>query len=69
MHSFSSYLTEAFTKQHYIAIAKILKDEHEESVSAGERQKVSAIAHRLASMFANDNAAFDKERFLSAAGV
>lgn len=53
-----------FTKQHYEAVAKILKEEHEH---AGHACVIpSKIAERLAEMFATDNPRFDVERFRAA---
>lgn len=50
---------EAFTKQHYIAIAGILK-------GGGT---VVEIAKQLAALFAADNPRFDRTRFLTACGI
>lgn len=55
-------LTEAFTKQHYIAIAAIIA-KHKGQKDARE------IANDLADLFANDNSAFRREQFLKACGV
>ncbi len=51
-------LSEAFTKQHYIAIAKILKDARD----------VDEVVNRLVDFFANDNPNFAAHAFLSACG-
>ena len=48
-----------FTKQHYQAIAAILRD-----ANSDKRQ----IAENLADYFSSDNPHFDKMRFLSACG-
>lgn len=50
-------LEEAFTRQHYVTIAKILK---QYNASRG-------LVHELANMFAKDNPNFDFSRFLAAA--
>jgi capsular polysaccharide biosynthesis protein len=55
-------LAEAFTKQHYIAIAKIIA-KHKGQKDARE------IANDLADLFASDNSAFRREQFLSACGL
>ena len=52
-------LTEAFTKQHYKAIAEILK---------AHKDDPREVAASLAMMFKNDNPTFDTRRFLEAAG-
>ncbi len=57
-----SLITEAFTKQHYIAIARILADEKGQAPAR-------RIALRLADMFGNDNSQFRREQFLDACGV
>jgi hypothetical protein len=64
-------VNEAFTKQHYIAIAKVIAGQR--NVRGHESEDVNdaldAVAIELAAMFAADNSAFDKGRFLSACGV
>jgi hypothetical protein len=68
-------LTEAFTRQHYIAIAKIIADARQAKshtgvdIGDGIDEACDTIAVALANMFAIDNPAFDKGRFLTAAGV
>lgn len=54
-------LDEAFTRQHYVAIAKIL--------AKHKSEQASAIAKELADLFAADNPNFDRNRFLQAAGA
>jgi hypothetical protein len=61
MDNFTTYLTEAFTKQHYIKIAAILKSYHDNTSGR--------IAKDLAYMFKQDNPAFDEARFMQAAGA
>jgi hypothetical protein len=51
-------ISEAFTKQHYIAIANIIAD-------TDDRRD---IAQKLADMFANDNPQFRREQFIKACG-
>jgi hypothetical protein len=55
-------LNEAFTRQHYIAVANILAKHHGDATS---RQ----IAEEMANLFAADNSRFDRSRFLTACGV
>lgn len=57
----------AFSRQHYIAIAKILKDAaHGE---AGETEVIQEIGEKLANLFRQDNPRFDEPKFLAAAGL
>ena len=68
------HLTEAFTRQHYVAIAEEIDNclaEVEEATDGNEKaiDAVATMAKRLATMFKNDNPQFDKNRFLSACGV
>lgn len=62
-----------FTKQHYEAIAKIIKQEIEWSESyqtEGVRTNTCKhIALDLAQYFESDNPRFDRKRFLEACGV
>jgi hypothetical protein len=55
-------ISEAFTKQHYIAVAKILA-KHNGDATARE------IAEDLADLFAGDNAQFRRAQFLTACGI
>ena len=55
-------INEAFTKQHYIAIAKIIKD----AADTGEVNTAEKIANKLADLFASDNSQFRREQFLNA---
>lgn len=48
----------AFTKKHYITIAKILKDS----------RNVRDVIYKMVDMFTEDNSLFKKEFFLKAAG-
>lgn len=69
MQQFQEFITEAFTKQHYEAIAdevKTLVDLFEDN--SGDIDAVQAFAERLATVFKNDNPRFDKQRFLKACG-
>lgn len=50
-----------FTRQHYIAHAKIVK-------GLPSRQR-KATANKFARMFAKDNPRFDRKRFMDACGV
>jgi hypothetical protein len=67
------FVTEmAFTRQHYVAIARIIKDtKNDYSGEASARGAIAAlkqVANDLASFFKQDNSSFDKERFLNACG-
>jgi len=48
----------AFSKQHYNAVAKILK----------ESRNVRDVVYKLADMFESDNPKFDKENYIKACG-
>lgn len=52
-----------FTRQHYIAIAKILKDVR--MLNAADQRE--QIGDELADYFQRDNERFDRERFMEAA--
>lgn len=56
----------ALSKKHYIAIAKILRDEHlaQEETYGTPR---TGIAYELARYFEQDNPAFDFSKFMAAA--
>jgi hypothetical protein len=68
-------LTEAFTKQHYIAIAKVIANLRPRNGNSNEPEDIRAdhvldeVATKLADIFQQDNRLFDKGRFLSACGV
>jgi hypothetical protein len=51
-------ITEAFTRQHYVAIANIFKN----------NGTVESIAESLADLFEQDNAQFRRAQFLKACG-
>lgn len=60
--SFDGYLTEAFTRQHYVQIAKVLNHFY-----ADDPVVVKDIANQLSSqVFRPDNPAFDHARFMEA---
>lgn len=59
----------AMTRKNYEAIAKLLREEKQNF--AGEGQALQALAYvtsGMASIFAADNQAFDRAKFISAAG-
>lgn len=63
-------LTEAFTKQHYTAIAKTIHNAYVVAEAGGNAEDaIDDIAKNLAIIFANDNPRFDKGFFLNACGV
>lgn len=59
-----------FTKQHYKAIAEIIKGNKpahtENSFCMGRKTALEFIADDLAAYFASDNPLFDREKFLAA---
>jgi len=71
-------LSEAFTRQHYVAIAEVINDTlasiEEEQDRNGTKgghiiAAVEELAKKLATIFANDNRLFDKGLFLSKCGL
>ena len=61
-------LTEAFTRQHYEAVARILKARRVNA--SGESELIlNTIANDLADLFKDDNPRFDKGFFLNKCGV
>ena len=66
-------LHEAFTRQHYEAIAAAIDDTlaiiEEQGGSHDAIRAVSGLARQLAVIFKNDNRLFDERRFLQACGV
>ena len=70
MKTFKQYaLTEAFTKQHYIAVAKAIQEVAKEMDDAAAESALSRLAMRLADIFKDDNPRFDKGYFLTACGI
>jgi hypothetical protein len=62
----------AFTRQHYVKIADILKDAHNaygDTNMSNPHGAVDHVARRLADVFADDNPRFDYDRFHAAAGT
>ena len=60
-----------FTKQHYKAIAEIIKDEKDNwgSNPTQVHIAIAEIAKDLAAYFAKDNPHFDRQKFLAACGL
>ena len=62
-----------FTRQHYKAIAEIIREQKEHvRVFTGHMMAEAAckdIAAQLADYFAKDNPRFDREKFLNACGI
>lgn len=63
-----------FTRQHYKAIAEIIKEQQKEASKAcgmgfSFTCKIGRLAIELADYFAKDNPRFDRERFLAACGL
>lgn len=62
-------LTEAFTRQHYEALAKLIKELGDAMVETSAQDKqLEAFAEKLAELFKQDNPRFDKGFFLSKCG-
>jgi len=72
----------ACSRKHYIAVADAIKVQikycfidcqksglEEQRFNEGKRESAREIALHLASIFAADNSAFDRSRFLVACGV
>ena len=57
------------SRKDYVAIAAILADERKYAADEEARVVLAAVASRMASLFADDNARFDRNRFLAACGV
>ena len=55
-------ISEAFTRQHYEAIAKIVK-------SISNKNEKESVAEKFSDMFEKDNKLFNKPIFLKAAGI
>jgi hypothetical protein len=69
MKTFQQYvLGEAFTRQHYIAIADVIAKEIDKADPATEDALIR-VAETLATMFKNDNPRFDKGLFLAKCGA
>lgn len=63
-------ISEAFTRQHYVTIAKIIKDEIDISESEPHTQeRIGRLAEKLAKVFKADNPNFNENQFLNACGV
>lgn len=61
-------LTEAFTRQHYNAVAKIIAN-HMKHADGATEIVLNTIANDMADLFKDDNPRFDKGYFLTACGV
>ena len=62
----------AMSKKNYVAFAKILKVYSNRAWNAGDTSglnMVVALGREFADYFKSDNARFDRERFLKAAGL
>jgi len=57
----------SLSRQHYVAIAGILRETLEDAGGLNWRTAVHAVADRLADYFAADNPRFDRARFMLAA--
>jgi len=59
----------AFSRQHYEAIAKILKDAVSNTKNVSPEFTVLEIGQKLIELFKQDNSRFDVNRFSQAAGL
>jgi len=57
------------SRKHYIAIAAMLRQHITGATSTAEAVTATVIAGNLAGYFAEDNPAFDSDRFLTACGL
>lgn len=64
------------TRKHFIKVAKILKDNRRPIVSGEDNKETLAfnealnmVADDMCRLFKQDNSNFDRDRFLTAAGV
>jgi len=64
------------TRKHFVAIARIIRDEMEATLPEtspdfirGAAYEVEEMAKGLADYFARENANFDRQRFLTACGL
>ena len=62
-------LNEAFTRQHYEALAKAIKTAYEKVDGVIAEQAIETLANDLAEIFVKDNSRFDKGFFLSKCGL
>ena len=59
-----------FTRQHYKAIAEIVKNAKERDFWSSFRvQALARIAYDLADCFGKDNPRFDRQKFFDACGI
>lgn len=58
-----------FTKHHFVAVARILRQELDGAGSLFRRSIVVDVAERFAERFAADNPRFDIAKFLGACGL
>ena len=70
MKSFKQHvLTEAFTRQHYELLAKLIKELGDGLVETkAQDDQLEAFAEKLADLFKQDNPRFDKGFFLAKCG-
>lgn len=57
-----------FTRQHYKAVAEIIKKHSSEDNFSIKVIDVDVLTYHLADYFAKDNERFDREKFLEACG-
>lgn len=64
--SFSTHLTEAFTRQHYQALALVIKKARQMHTSGDADAALTMVTEELAQMFAKDNPNFRPDQFIKA---
>lgn len=64
--SFTTHLSEAFTKQHYQALAGVIKKARQMHTSSDADAALNMVVGELAQMFAKDNPNFRPDQFVKA---
>ena len=65
--SFTAHLSEAFTRQHYQALAAVIKKARHAHASSDADAALNMVVDELATMLASDNPNFRKDQFVKAA--
>lgn len=65
--SFTAHLSEAFTRQHYQALAAVIKKARHTHASSDAEAALNMVVDELATMLASDNPNFRKDQFVKAA--
>jgi hypothetical protein len=64
--SFTGHLQEAFTRQHYQAVANVIKKARHMHTSSDATAALNMVVTEMADMFAADNPNFRKDQFINA---